>query len=174
MTCVNCGAPMRLDRGKGLMVCDYCRSEAVPPVDEDGVQIIGETTHACPTCTGRNLANGLAEGVPLFYCQNCRGMLVGIDSFLPLVEHLRAMRDRPAQFLSRRSDADANRGLGCPVCNTKMIAHPYGGPGNVHLDTCERCDMIWLDASELRRIVVAADPKPLYSRYDPNREFEHR
>ena len=174
MTCANCGASMRLDRGKDLLVCDYCRTEAVPPICEDGVQIVGESKYACPICTGHMLSGGLVEGEPLFYCQKCRGMLVAIDKFLPLIETLRAMRDRPAQYLSRRSDRDAERGLACPLCSKKMIGHPYGGPGNVNLDTCEPCGQLWLDSSELQRIVVAADPVPIYSRYDPDRELEPR
>jgi Zn-finger nucleic acid-binding protein len=164
MTCVNCGASMRLDRGKGLMVCPYCRTEAVPPVGEDGVQILGGTKYPCPICQGETLSDGVIEGEPLFYCQKCRGMLIGIDRFLPLVENLRAMRDRPAQYLAPRSEADADRGLVCPLCSKTMEAHPYGGPGNVYLDTCEPCERLWLDDSELRRIVVAADPKPVYSK----------
>jgi len=170
MTCANCGANMRLDREKGLLVCDYCRTEATPPVGEDGVQIVGETKFACPVCTGRTVADGLIEGEPILYCQGCRGMLIPIEKFLPLTEHLRAMRDRPAQYLSPRSDKDADRSLVCPLCRKKMDANPYGGPGNVHVDTCEPCERIWLDGGELRRIVVAADPVPIYSKYDDDRE----
>lgn len=165
---------MRLDRGKGLLVCDYCRTEAIPPIGEDGVQIVGESKHACPICDGHTLADGLIEGEPLLYCQNCHGMLILIDKFLPLVEHLRALRDRPAQYLSPRGERDANRGLACPLCREQMLAHPYGGPGNIHMDTCEPCGRLWLDASELRRVVVTSDPKPLYSSYDPDRQLSRR
>jgi Zn-finger nucleic acid-binding protein/DNA-directed RNA polymerase subunit RPC12/RpoP len=170
MTCANCGAPMRLDRGKCLMVCDYCLSEANPPVDEDGVQIAGPTSHRCPTC-GDNLADGLIERAPVLYCQACHGMLISIEKFLPLIEHLRALRDRPAAFLSQRGEEDAGRSLACPMCGQPMNTHPYGGGGNVNIETCETCSRIWLDRHELRRIVVAADPLPLYSKYDPDREF---
>jgi Zn-finger nucleic acid-binding protein len=38
-----------------------------------------------------------------------------------------------------------------------MINHLYGGPGNVLLDSCEHCRVNWLDAGELRRIVIAPD-----------------
>jgi Zn-finger nucleic acid-binding protein len=38
-----------------------------------------------------------------------------------------------------------------------MIDHPYGGPGNVVIDTCERCGVNWLDPGELRRIAMAPD-----------------
>ena len=33
----------------------------------------------------------------------------------------------------------------------------YGGPGNVVIDTCERCLVNWLDPGELRRIAIAPD-----------------
>ena len=38
-----------------------------------------------------------------------------------------------------------------------MDAHPYGGGGNVNVDSCETCGLIWLDGGELRRIVAAPD-----------------
>jgi Zn-finger nucleic acid-binding protein len=38
-----------------------------------------------------------------------------------------------------------------------MLAHPYGGPGNLTIDTCERCGVNWLDPGELRRIAMAPD-----------------
>jgi Zn-finger nucleic acid-binding protein len=47
-----------------------------------------------------------------------------------------------------------------------MMGHPYGGPGNVNIDTCERCSVIWLDRNELRRIVLAPDRSSLYSKGD--------
>lgn len=171
MTCVNCGASMRLDRARGTFVCDYCLSEAIPPVGEDGVQIVGETGKNCPICPSK-LADGLIERKPLLYCQSCRGMLVSIENFLPLVEYLRALRTAPAQFLSPRSKADAARALVCPICGQAMNTHPYGGGGNVYIETCETCEEIWLDRSELQRIVVAPDPRPVYSRYDPESDFD--
>jgi hypothetical protein len=30
-----------------------------------------------------------------------------------------------------------------------MEAHPYFGGGNAVVDTCDRCNLIWLDAGEL-------------------------
>ena len=41
-----------------------------------------------------------------------------------------------------------------------MLGHIYAGPGNVVLDSCERCQVNWLDAGELRRIAVAPDSLP--------------
>jgi Zn-finger nucleic acid-binding protein len=37
-----------------------------------------------------------------------------------------------------------------------MQNHFYGGPGNLVIDTCERCHLNWLDPGELRRIARAS------------------
>jgi Zn-finger nucleic acid-binding protein len=36
-----------------------------------------------------------------------------------------------------------------------MDRHPYLGPGNVVIDTCSTCDLIWLDHGELTEMVDA-------------------
>jgi hypothetical protein len=33
-----------------------------------------------------------------------------------------------------------------------MEVHPYYGPGNVVIDSCSACDLIWLDHGELKQI----------------------
>jgi Zn-finger nucleic acid-binding protein len=154
-----------MDRDIGLFHCDYCGGEAIPQMGEDGVQIVGDTGKHCPTCEG-NLADALIELRPLMYCQYCRGMLVSIQRFLPLIEHMRALRQRMTQYVMPRSDADAGRAVDCPLCGLQMHNHPYAGGGNVHIETCEPCAVIWLDRDELQKIVVAPDRRPVYSDYD--------
>jgi Zn-finger nucleic acid-binding protein len=39
-----------------------------------------------------------------------------------------------------------------------MDTHPYCGPANIIIDTCERCGVNWLDYGELDRIVRAPEP----------------
>jgi hypothetical protein len=36
-----------------------------------------------------------------------------------------------------------------------METHPYFGPGNVVIDSCAGCELIWLDFGELKQIVAA-------------------
>jgi Zn-finger nucleic acid-binding protein len=132
-------------------------------VNEDDVQVGGETTKACPVCQAL-LSDGTIEGRPVLYCTKCQGVLVSIDRFLPLVESLRALRTPTALSLEPRDDSDADRKLACPMCEETMTGHPYGGPGNVNIDNCEACSVIWLDRKELWRIVLAPDRAPLYSR----------
>jgi Zn-finger nucleic acid-binding protein len=38
-----------------------------------------------------------------------------------------------------------------------MDAHFYAGPGNVVMDSCEVCDLNWLDHGELSRISRAPE-----------------
>ena len=45
-----------------------------------------------------------------------------------------------------------------------MTSHHYGGPGNIVMDTCERCELNWLDPGELRRIALAPDSRPAAAR----------
>ena len=165
MTCENCGAPMRADRERGLFVCDYCESQAAPPVDDDGVVLLGKANENCPICTSTTspspLSIGSLESFNLLYCAHCRGMLIGMDDFQPLIAALRSHRDAPAAFQAPRGSTDADRTLQCPRCGAAMDDHPYGGGGNVNVDTCEACGAIWLDGGELRKIASAADRQAL-------------
>jgi Zn-finger nucleic acid-binding protein len=107
------------------------------------------------------------ESHELFYCTRCHGMLLDMEKFLPLLEVLREYR-----YWSRSSqaprDVDAGRVLNCPLCKHAMDKHPYGGGGNIDVDSCEPCSVLWLDRGELSRIVAAPDrdPQTVYQSYD--------
>ena len=45
--------------------------------------------------------------------------------------------------------------MSCPRCASQLATHPYYGPGNVVIDTCAQCDVVWLDFGELKQIVDA-------------------
>ncbi|MCU1335548.1 MAG: hypothetical protein JWO19_1129 [Bryobacterales bacterium] len=136
------------------------------PVNEDGVPVAAETTKVCPACQSM-LSDGTIENRSVLYCTKCGGVLVSIAKFLPLVEYLRAVWGSTGANIEPRDNADADRHFTCPLCDRTMMGHPYGGPGNVNIDTCERCSVIWLDRNELRRIAMAPDHYSLYSKYDP-------
>ena len=36
-----------------------------------------------------------------------------------------------------------------------MTTHPYYGPGNVVMESCDSCNLVWLDHGELQQIVDA-------------------
>jgi Zn-finger nucleic acid-binding protein len=130
----------------------------------DEIQVGVETTEICPTCQTL-LSDATIQNRAVLYCTKCQGLLVALDKFLPLVEFLRALHRPTEASLAPRDNSDADRHLQCPLCNKTMIGHPYGGPGNVNIDTCERCSLIWLDRKEIERIVLAPDHQPVYSGY---------
>jgi hypothetical protein len=53
--------------------------------------------------------------------------------------------------------ADMKRAIKCPRCHRRMDTHSYAGPGNVIVDSCGDCFLIWLDRGELTRIAHAPD-----------------
>lgn len=157
---------MHLDRTQMLSLCAYCGSRAAAPERGDGVQVLTATPHRCPLCEASSLHDGRIERFPVHYCRQCEGLLIRLNLFLPLIEYLRELRDRPAEHQSPRGSHDADRALPCPLCRSKMLNYVYGGGGNVHLDSCRTCDVIWLDHQELRRIVLAPDPRPTFAGTD--------
>jgi Zn-finger nucleic acid-binding protein len=40
-----------------------------------------------------------------------------------------------------------------------MDSYPYGGPGNIVIDNCPRCALLWLNYGELTRIIRARERK---------------
>ena len=141
-------------------------AQVPPPIaNEDGVLVGAETDKTCPICQAM-LSDATIENRSLRYCSKCRGMLVLLFNFLPLVEYMRTVWRSSGVNIQPRDNADADRHLTCPLCLRAMTGHPYGGPGNVNIDTCEPCAVIWLDRNELRRIVLAPDHSSLYSKGD--------
>ncbi len=149
---------MRLSRDEGLMICDYCASQSVPHADEEGVVVLDPSKHHCPVCNAL-LVNATIESRDLLYCTNCHGMLLEMEKLLPLLEVLREHR-----YWSRSSQtprmAGAGRVLHCPLCQQAMDEHLYGGGGNMDIDSCESCCLLWLDRGELSRMVAAPDRDP--------------
>jgi Zn-finger nucleic acid-binding protein len=158
MTCENCGATMRLARDQGLMICDYCGSQITPATDEDGVVVMDAAARNCPVCQ-TPLSNASLKSQELLYCVRCHGMLLEMEKFLPLVDVLREYRYWSQSSMAPRG-VDDGRILHCPMCQQEMDEHYYGGGGNVNVDSCETCGVLWLDRGELSRIVAAPDRDP--------------
>ena len=74
----------------------------------------------------------------------------------PVIEQLRSDDHSPA-VQTPPDQGDLKRVIQCPRCNRRMDTHFYAGPGNVIVDTCDNCHLIWLDRGELTRIAHAPD-----------------
>ena len=149
---------MELFASRGYFFCRYCGSFDFPDTAPDqGVRVLAESTDPlpCPVCRTK-LATAVLDGAhAVHYCQACRGVLLARGSFAQVIQHRRAWAtDPPAPpVLLRKEELD--RHVACPKCAAILTAHPYYGPGNVVIDSCSGCDLIWLDFGELKQIVDA-------------------
>jgi Zn-finger nucleic acid-binding protein len=155
MNCPNCGAPMTLLEGKDYFVCDYCTSIYFPEENRDGVRDLQELSDVnCPVCH-IPLTVGSIDKTSLLTCPKCAGILLKQWTFMNFVQFTRT---RPGGAVSAPRPLDIgelNRKLACPYCSRPMETHPYLGPGNVIIDNCGNCKVIWLDYGEMNRIVTA-------------------
>jgi len=151
--CVNCGAPMTADKASGALVCTHCGSIEEQPRLIEFLQIGEASASPCPTCAAP-LAHARLDGSPLLVCQRCQGMLIAMHVFVSVIDAASAHEDQGGIVLPRRENP-GDRVLSCPQCGQPMLSHFYGGPGNLVIDSCEPCQVNWLDPGELRRIARA-------------------
>jgi Zn-finger nucleic acid-binding protein len=139
--------------------CDYCKSVSVPEKNDDGVRVADEPSgQDCPLCNVP-LVHAFLAKIPIIYCTGCRGMLISMPALEPLIEEVRASGGVAVTEAAAAASGkeDLRRTIDCPQCHHRMDAHFYGGPGNVVVDSCEDCSLIWLDRGELTHIAHAAD-----------------
>ena len=151
-TCQNCGAPMEVVAGRDTFYCAYCGSFAFPERSGDGLVVLGEVGElACPICSQRLTRASVAD-VHVLHCPECRGVLARQEAFSTIVRLLRAQATADPDPLRPVNRCELEREIACPSCGRKMSTHPYYGPGNVVIDNCPRCHVIWLDYGELAAI----------------------
>jgi Zn-finger nucleic acid-binding protein len=111
---------------------------------------------ACPVCSLPLVRASIAK-IPVLFCTQCRGILLPMPVLQPILEELRTAPENAA-VQTPPDRGDIKRVLRCPQCNRRMDTHFYAGPGNVIVDSCDSCDLLWLDRGELTRIAHAPDP----------------
>ncbi|HZW03671.1 MAG TPA: zf-TFIIB domain-containing protein [Anaerolineaceae bacterium] len=175
MNCPNCGAPMTLAAEHDSFRCEYCLTVHVPQPDLDGVRSLADPAGLhCPVCQHELVAAAL-DGHRVVHCPNCKGILFQQGLFGLLVRYLRtrtAEVPAPPRPFAR---AELDRRLLCPSCGRPMDTHPYAGPGNVAIDLCAPCALVWLDYSELNRILTAPGrdrDRPLKNLFDEEAEAD--
>jgi Zn-finger nucleic acid-binding protein len=150
---------MKLKEDMESYKCEYCQSVFLPEKNDDGVRVLDESTDLnCPQCN-LPLVHAVLAKVPIIYCTGCRGMLIPMPALETLIAAVRASGGVQATEASPAAPdkEDLRRVIECPKCHHRMDAHFYGGPGNVVIDSCEECSLIWLDHGAITRIASAAD-----------------
>jgi Zn-finger nucleic acid-binding protein len=161
VNCPACGAPVALKPDTEGYKCDYCHSVFFPGEEEDGVQILlsqadSSFNLACPVCSLPLVRASIAK-ILVLSCSQCHGLLMPMNVLPSLIGALRAASDKAAAVQTPPDQSDLKRTLQCPQCHRRMDTHFYAGPGNVIVDSCSDCFLIWLDRGEPSRIAHAPD-----------------
>lgn len=159
--CRQCGGTASVVPGKDHLRCDYCQSMVLTsdnPLAVDQITPLGDLMQGaeCPVCL-KQLQTGSADGRPVLFCSRCLGLLIRSEHFGAVVRERRSRREgREGETAQPIDQTEYRRRVNCPSCLLKMEVHPYYGPGNVVIDSCHRCEYIWLDHGELRSVEMAA------------------
>ncbi|EMB17475.1 hypothetical protein RE6C_02013 [Rhodopirellula europaea 6C] len=163
MNCGSCGAPVTRMGRSGRYYCDYCECAAVAnPLNDsiDGLVLTGTTTETpCLTCDHTHLELGSLGKHPIQGCRRCQGVLLNRSTFAMLIRERRESYegpDRTGEFdPALDGPRDHHSRLNCPKCCTLMDSFFYAGPGRVAIDSCSRCESVWLDCGEITSITEA-------------------
>ncbi|HEY4262969.1 MAG TPA: zf-TFIIB domain-containing protein [Schlesneria sp.] len=158
MDCHNCGAPLDWDGSRPIIVCEFCSSIRSVDATSGSADRVSPLDHPggfdCPRCR-QSLVVAAMDGLKVEHCQGCRGVIIQRHLFATLVRNRRAdfrgadARPIPLDFDQLKLIVD------CPSCKQAMEVHPYYGPGNIVIDSCSHCGLVWLDSGEMSRIEVA-------------------
>jgi Zn-finger nucleic acid-binding protein len=120
------------------------------------VRVLGEDTEeACPVCA-IPLMHAIFGRERIRYCTRCRGMLIPMETFLALIQELKA--EAPGPCVPHAPDPrELKRHIDCPHCHQRMDTHYYCGGGSVVIDDCSKCFLNWTDHGEMIRIAQAPD-----------------
>jgi Zn-finger nucleic acid-binding protein len=158
MNCSNCGAAMELVESRRFFKCRHCGSFHFPTtVEADGIRVSGTPANAlnCPVCQTPMAHAVVDDEFPVDFCTKCRGLLLPRASFATVTSKRRAWAASPPSAPAPIDRRELGREISCPVCGRRLQTYPHYGPGNVVIDNCTHCDVIWVDFGEMRQIVDA-------------------
>ena len=155
MNCNNCGAPMTPVDGRNYLSCGFCHTFHFPTELENSADritpLVQQGNLACPVCE-QDLEVGALDGVHAMFCRQCRGLLIPNEHFAQVVTGRRREYSGREQTPVPIDPTQYERLLDCARCGGRMEVHPYHGPGNVVVDSCAACHLLWLDHGELAAI----------------------
>jgi len=149
---------MALHATRPCWSCAHCSSLVCPEPAEDGVRATGEHGHQCPVCRQALVRATLDDRDHIEFCERCKGLLMDRRVFDLRLTARRRSAQTPSIVPAPADRGELQRHVTCPNCAQKMLTDWYYGPGNIIIDTCPACDLLWLDAGELRRAVDAPGP----------------
>ena len=159
--------PRQVEEDQNFFHCGYCGCYDFPNPNLDGVALLDEISpYPCPICN-KPLVSAIVNNVPIFSCPKCRGnLLVNPGCFPSFVSPRFSIRSTKTCRIPKKPALAHHTP---PPCHKMMAVYPYGGPGNIIIQGCEQCRLIWLDFGELSRIIRAYLQMYNQSTDDPGR-----
>lgn len=109
----------------------------------------------CPACATALEVATVFGRTSVASCSQCHGFLIDRPSFADLISDLRksyvGADEMPQPLDTIALEVDRH----CPACYQTMETHPYYGPGNAVIDSCNGCQLTWFDAGEMASLVSA-------------------
>jgi Zn-finger nucleic acid-binding protein len=106
----------------------------------------------CPRCD-QELCAGEIHGVQLDMCRACYGILLDRALLVTVLDVMaEALRETLDPALALEAVPDIGGEIICPRCRTTMDRHGYMDTKWVMIDSCQGCDVVWLDTDELGMI----------------------
>jgi Zn-finger nucleic acid-binding protein len=152
---------MELFARRRYYFCRYCGTFAfLEPPETDGIRVLTlpAAPLSCVRCAGKLSLAQLDNQHEVQYCSTCRGALMPRPTFADVVYARRTWATSQPEVPQPLDPAELKRVVNCPLCATRMSTHPYYGPGNVIIDSCDTCNLVWLDFGELKQIAEAPGP----------------
>ena len=146
---------MTLHATRPCWQCGHCSTLVCPEPAADGVRVTDEPGHDCPVCRQHLRRAVMDDRERIEICERCKGILMALRAFAGTLTARRRAAERPSVIPAPADREELKRRLTCPRCAAPMITDWYYGPGNIVIDTCPACDVIWLDAGELQRAIDA-------------------
>ena len=155
MNCKQCGAPTSVEAGQDFFHCQYCGSYDFPDPNQEGVVLLEETSPSiCPLCQ-EPLVSAVVKKVYILSCPHCRGNLIEQSKMLAILCQSQTSAPVHKDPHSLPNKTEFSRTVSCPACQQVMTVYPYGGPGNIIIQGCEPCQLIWLDFGELSKVMYS-------------------
>jgi Zn-finger nucleic acid-binding protein len=155
VNCLNCGAPLELVEGREVLTCRFCNSYRQIQVNEqDGDRVVAferTSEFTCPRCWHQLVEAGL-DGYNVDHCPQCRGLLMDNATFAIVTRNRRSKYRGPELPAQPINPKRLQEFVDCPQCGDRMDVHPNYGPGQAVIDSCEECDLVWLDSAEMTSI----------------------
>lgn len=130
--------------------CRYCGTYHFLHENEDGVKLTGiKDVAKCPECD-ENLHLGIISKEPILHCEKCRGNLVKTKSVnIILKDNAIRKLALPSNKQLALDHGDRPKQHKCPGCHQAMDSHPFHGTGNIYVESCGKCLLVWFDYKEI-------------------------